>query len=310
MSTGFLAVNNNNQVLVSTDTRNLHFIGKAAYIGNQGHDYYGGLCRFRFKIASKVAVVPFFTLPTSDLHAVTSVKKVADEDAYEIELIRSGTQLATNVPEVYVFADPRALSSTETHGLVVYQSDGTPAFDSRLKPLTITDGAFVTHPSNPRNAAIPALDPKNCNTTLKSAFTPDAQNIFFVGQGGIKEIFSYVSLTQAQRQANFYASEEECDGFDAYGNCVGARRKYEWNSRYWAFYRGGIMRQLGGGVAYMAAGWICVNFGCNWDYRSQGSFLGIGTGGNSGTGGTWPYENETINLSSTPILVANGSRYD
>ena len=49
------------------------------------------------------------------------------------------------------------------------------------------------------------------------------------------------------------------------------------------------------GHGSLRAGWIVVEKGCNWTYDKYSEFLGIGTGGDSGTGGNWPYSNETIN---------------
>lgn len=307
MSVGFLALNNNNQVLVSEQTRNLHFIGKATYTNNQGHAYYGGLCKFLYRINSTIPVVPFFTAPTLDYYAITSIKPVENNTQFEIELIRSGTNLSTNIPEVYVFADPRASTATDPYGFLVYAADGTPAFDSRLRPLAIVNGITVTPPSNPRLAAIPYLDPKTCGSTDQNAFTSDVNSQTQLGQQATKEIFSYMSLPQAQREVTYATSEEECDGIDAYGNCAGAKRIYSWDSTYWAFYRGGIRRF---GTQSIDAGWICVSYGCNWRYSQDSSFIGIGTGGESGQGGTWPYSNETLNLVASPVLIANGARYD
>lgn len=306
MSYGFLALNNNNQVLVSEQTRNLHFIGKATYYSNQGHNYYGGLWKFKFRINSTVPVVPFFTMPTFDFYAVSSIKAISST-VYEIEVIRSGNDSPPTVPEVYVFADPRASTVIGSHGLVVYLADGTPAFDSRLPPLAITAGLTVAQPSNPKVDPIPYLDPKTCGSTNTSALTTDRANQYSLGTQAAKEIFSYVSLAQAQRQVQYATSEEECDGFDIYGNCAGAKRVYSWDSVYWAFYRGGIRRVAGSAID---AGWICVSYGCNWRYSQDSSFIGIGTGGESGEGGVWPYSNETINLAPAPVLVANGARYD
>ena len=43
MSYGFTATNTSNQILISSDTNNLHFIGKASYVSTlQSVDTYGG----------------------------------------------------------------------------------------------------------------------------------------------------------------------------------------------------------------------------------------------------------------------------
>lgn len=141
---------------------------------------------------------------------------------------------------------------------------------------------------------------------LQAKFAPDTYAQQYFSAPGPKPIFFYPSLAQSQREYTFYESEEECDGFDAYNNCVGIRRQYSWRSSYWAFYRSGI--RLVGGV--LQCGWITVQYGCNWDYEKDKSLIGIGIGGDSGQGGTWPYSNETLNLSPTAVISADGSRYD
>lgn len=416
MSFGFLALNNNNQVLVSSDTRNLHFLSKpAVYAVDVQSDRYGGSVVYKYRVSSTVPIVPFFTMPTSDYYCITAIRSVGT-NLWEIELVRSGTVAFTttsstvtirepesgeyqnggynwyvvatqpdpayitgyaltwdsvqtqfpdpgnttskayggstyfrgakyidwtlqydennnpfyeafygiyrttvttitntvadptvNVPEVYVFADPRAFNPTDGYGMLVYRNDGTASFDSRISPLVVTGGFSVNPPSNPRNAAVPPLDAKNCSSNDVDAFTPDNYNTFYPTIPGTKPIYSFASLAQAQKEAAYYAGEEECDGFDTYGNCVGAKRLYTWNSRYWCFYRAGIKKT---GASTVTCGWMAVEYGCNWDYSVDGSFIGIGTGGSSGTGGTWPYSNETLNLASTAVILADGSLYD
>lgn len=306
MTVGFLALNNNNQVLVSSDTRNLHFIGKASYYQTvKQFDGYGGLRQVTFRITCNVTPVPFFTMPTADAYGVSAVRQI-DSTTWEIEVIRSGT--GDTIPEVYVFCDPRGFSSARdsNYGMLVLANDGTPSFDSRLSPLIVTNGFTVTQSSNPLTAT-PYLDPKYCASDAGSQLGPnnDGTSASYI-QTETKPIFFYPTLAQAEREFAFNASEEKCDGFDAYGNCVGAKRLYSWNSRYWAFYRGGIKLSSGS----VTASWITCDYGCNWDYKKDSSFLGIGTGGSSGSSGTWPYSNETLNLVPISVIVGDGAYYD
>jgi hypothetical protein len=55
---------------------------------------------------------------------------------------------------------------------------------------------------------------------------------------------------------------------------------------------------------------MCADYGCNWTYTRDSSFGGIGTGGDGGSGGYFPYSNETINLSAATLIVGDASRYD
>lgn len=305
MSWGFLAVNQNNQVLVSSDTRNLHFVGKATLQETvKSVNSYGGIRQWKFRINSAVTPMPFFTMPSEDYYGVSAIRNVST-GVWEIEVIRSGT--TDSIPEVYVFADPRAVTPTDTkYGMAVYLADGTRAFDSRLRPLVVSGGISVAPPSNPRTAVIPELNAKNCKADANTALAPDNQNTYTLTGGGGKPIYFFPTLAQAEREAQFSTTERDCTGFDAYGTCIGYGAKKTWKSTYWAFYRGGIKR-VG---TYLYCGWIVVEYGCRWTYQEDDSFLGIGIGGDSGKGGTWPYSNETLNLAPVAVITADGSKYD
>lgn len=307
MSHGFLAVNNSNQVLVSSETRNLHFIAKPAlYETRQSFDSHGGCRILVFRVTSPVPVLPFFTMPTTDFYGVIAIRSVA-ANTWEIEVLRSGA--GTEVPEVYVFADPRASTATENYGFIVNREDGTPSFDSRLRPLTIAGGFTVQQPSNPLTALAYGLDPKNCGSSAAAAggaFAPNQHNVYTPSITPTKPMYSFASLAQAEREATFTTTERECDGVSVKGLCSGVTRVYNWTSTYWSFYRGGI-RNVGGEIH---AGWVIVAFGCNWTYSKDTSLIGIGIGGDSGNGGQWPYSNESLNLTSLPVIIADAARYD
>lgn len=315
MSSGFLATNNNNQVLISSDTRNLHFIGKATYIGNNKAFYeYKGLGNPIYRINCSVVPVPFFTMPATangERYGIASINQVGT-NVWDISLIKSGNPY--EVPEVYIFADPRGVSARDSnYGMLVLNSDNTPSFDSRLYPLAVTGGGNVYPPSNPLIVSSASLSAEYCGSGAGStAFNPDNFNGFSISSGSpSKPIYSFYSLAQAERSFYFEAYADECDGFDLYGACIGSSRAYFWSSFYWAFYRSGIGIPPGtSGLNTISCGWITADYGCVWDYRKRSRFLGIGNGRSSGSAGRWPYSNETINLNPSPVLIADGSRYD
>jgi len=306
MTWGFQAVNQNGQVLVSSETRNLHFVGKA-YLDRvvKQTDSYGGIRQYAFRIACNITPMPFFTMPTSDYYAVSAVRSVA-AGLWEIEVIRSG--YGGQQPEVYVFCDPRGITGRPTtdYGMKVIMDDGTPSFDSRYRPLVVAGGVNVYPPSNPRVSGPGGLDPTECRSDGGPSLAPDNANTFAMPVLTDKPIYYYPSIAQAQREFSVYRSRRECVGFNVYGGCIGYGSQENWRSTYWAFYRGGI-KHVGNTVF---CGWIAVEYGCNWDYKRDNSFVGIGIGGSSGQGGVWPYSNETLNLFSTPIIAAKGARYD
>ena len=108
MSYGFLALNDSNEVLITSDARNLHFLQKkssptsVAFTSND----YGGMRRYIYSFSNvSVTPVPFFSTPTTDFYAISRVENKGSNN-WDIEVIRSG--ISTSTPEVYLFADPRA----------------------------------------------------------------------------------------------------------------------------------------------------------------------------------------------------------
>ena len=320
MTHGFLALNNNNQVLVSSDTRNLHFIGKyTTPTLDAATDYYGGMRRFRYRVTCNVTPVPFFTMPTGDYYGITGIRNVSG-DQWDVEMLRSGT--SAGYPELYVFSDPRGKNPPAAFGMQVLASDGTPAFDSRMKPLAVTGGLAVVHPSNPRPTFPYNLSSDNCNSMGSDAggfFEPTEFNEYDLGTLNSKPMFHFCSMAQAEREASFSRSNQDCLGVDGYGTCWGYGTEEHWNSYYWCFYRGGIaldsMIHFHGifNITYtpaIKAGWIPCYFGCHWTYDKDTSLAGIGIGGDGGASGSWPYANETINLASASVIIGDASRYD
>jgi len=308
MSYGFLATNNSNQVLISSDTRNLHLVQKISSPTSitLSNGNYGGIRVLVYRATCNVTPVPFFTMPsTSDYYGCTRVNNVGGNQ-WDIEILKSGG--AYDYPELYVFADARGSSPTDVYGMKIFRDDGTAAFDSRLSPLVVAGGLSVTHPSNPKPSFPYGLNAHNCESSEADSggmLIPDQYNTYSVTLP-YKPMFFFPSLAQAERESLFRAEDEACDGVYTKGNCIGFYRYYKWESTYWAFYRGGLRR----GVNQVFAGWITASFGCNWTYYQDGGVLGIGTGSNSGSGGNGPYSNETLNLSAATVIIGDASRYD
>ena len=305
MSYGFEATNNNNKVLISSETRNLHFLGKfsSPSVSNSASAY-GGFKELSYTVTCTVTPVPFFDMPTNDYYGIVGVKNTTG-NTWVIKLIRSGT--GTTYPSLYVFVDARGVSSTESYGMQVLQNDGSASFDSRKEPLVITGGAAVTHPSNPLSSSITGLSEEQCSSgSSHSQHTPDVESsAVSIGSVSSTPIFHYSSLAQTQRQAEFEVSTSFCVGLVLYNKCVGYGDSETNTSTYWAFYRGGIRRS----GTNVFAGWITVDGGCFWSSEDASNFFFINAGGGSGTGGDFPLSNETINLASTAVIVGDGTRY-
>jgi len=314
MSYGFLSLNNNNQVLVSSDTRNLHFIQKISSPIETIYstDDYGGIRQWKYRATCNAIPLPFFTMPTADSYGIARISDVGG-GLWDIELLRTGT--SGGYPELYIFAEPSATSSADGYGMIVYADDGvTPVFDSRLKPLVVVGGVTVSQTSAVRYNGPPyGLSSDNCSTgpaTSGGVFTPEGINTYSAaGINSIaKPIYSYNSIAQAEIMYHWSRSQRDCTGFDVYGGCLGYQTEKFWDSYYWCFYRGGI--QIISNNETLNATWMPTRFNCYWNFREDSSFFGIGTGGGGGADGTWPYNNETLNLSGNTVIIANGARYD
>lgn len=263
MSYGFEAKNNNNQVLVSSETRNLHFVEKVTGPRNTtvsisdldagiiySSNINGGIRRWRYTTYCSVTPVPFFTMPTNDFYGILRIVDKGN-NRWDIEIFRSGT--SNTVPELYIFADPRAAFSSNTHGMIVYRDDGTASFDSRVRPLVVNSAVTLTHPSNPRTVS---------NLMYNRSYAPfcgqvgaDNASIFQSNQYNsylmytesgatrpAKPIFSFLSIAQSQRQITAYDTQGYNESF--WGEEI--NRDY-WYSYYWQFYRGAIRNPVGTG---------------------------------------------------------------
>lgn len=125
MSFGFLATNNNNQVLISSDTRNLHFIGKATYASTlDSLDSFGGMRRWLYRIQMPLTVtpLPFITMPTSNKYGISAVRNL-EPASYKV----------TSSPPVYIQG---SLAKTYAWG---------------TKPTTLNEGTTYTFNVNTTN---------------------------------------------------------------------------------------------------------------------------------------------------------------
>lgn len=318
MSFGIRAYNDNSEVLISSDLKNLHFFSKitSATSTDQTTTSFGGRKLHTYRVANMSTIpVPFVYMAANNEAGVISVKPTRNssnqivDESYDIIVLTDGTE-----PTLYIFADATSVSSTDQTGMVVYNSDGSAAFDSRARPLAITQTAFLSHPSSPVSSfSNSGLDAKECrsngNSTHSTRFTPNTQVVHNVVLP-TKPMFFYFSIAQAQKQTTLTASEEECDGVDGYGNCVGAKRNYFWSSTYWAFYRETI-KWTTSGSGQIITQYTMSHYDCNYYNTVNGSFIGIGTGGSSDDGGTWPYGNQVVNTTDSSVcIVGDASRYD
>jgi len=308
MSFGLTARNDANEVIISSELKNLHFIQKLTSPSSSASQTtgFGGRWIHTYTVTNCPTIpVPFFHMGANNEVGITSVKDQGNS-TWDIEVLTDN-----NTPTLYVFADATAVQSDQGHGMIVYNADGSAAFDSRARPLAINNTITTAAPSSPISSFSPGgLDGKYCasngNSTHSSGFTPDTYNNYGAALPS-KPMFFYFSLAQCEREATYTASEEECDGVDAYGNCAGAKRNYFWSSTYWAFYRATLSYP---DAANVRVQYTTYDFDCHWYQQTDGSFVGIGTGGSSSSDGAWPYSNETLNVASNIVIIGDAARYD
>jgi hypothetical protein len=161
MTEGFIAYNDNNNVMVSSDIENMHYGGKATRTGSSSGlgsfpSYAGsssgkieGRCIHTYTFVSAGEPLVFIRPSNYSLwHAVIQQSKSGS--TWTFKVLQSGT--TSQPPDLHVFVRPSQLPApTDTHGLKVFLSSGTTAFDSRLNPLTIVDGGVSQPPSDPTN---------------------------------------------------------------------------------------------------------------------------------------------------------------
>jgi len=341
MSYGFLALNDDNDVLISSDTKNLHFAGKAtkpnsAYFSFTRHGHHQEIY-YTITFPNRTSIpVPFFTIPQVNaevgIAGVTGVNSGSSSKTWTIKIIKTGVIQSTGgfndfMPEVYVFTDPSAIPASGSYGFQVFNSDGTTSFDSRLRPLTVTHIGSALQPANPlASSSAVTLSGNECADINNNAFTPTQYNLASFGAandedwprlGGATEdaiftpMYHYNSLPQVQREISFAVTSSDCTGIGIYGECIGWSESTTSQSTYWCFYRGGIGHHHLSGGNKMRAGWIPCQSGCHWSTTTNALFLAlVGPGYSTSTGGGWPYTDETINLTAQNVLVANHSFYD
>jgi hypothetical protein len=226
----------------------------------------------------------------------------------------SGSYGSAQIPKLIVFADARAVTGTETFGLKVFRDDGTAAFDNRKNPLIISEITSVSHPTNATSSfsggGLSARNASGPVSTWSNQAAPNQHTDVTVNTMPTNQMFYYSTVTQVHQQVSRLEAEEECDGVNAKGNCVGSKRIYYWRSTYWNFYRGGIKRYNNTSVY---AGYIGVEFGSYHSRTLDSAFFGVSTGGSSGSAvGKWPWNSGRINAAGTGVntlIIADATNY-
>jgi len=232
----------------------------------------------------------------------------------------TGSYGSAQIPKLIIFADARIVayftqSYQQAYALYIRNSiTGTAAFDSRRTPLIIEQITNVSHPStatsNFSGSGLSARNAGGPQSTWSSQATPNLYNSVTVNTMPTNQMFHYSTVTQVHQQVSRLETEEECDGAEVKGNCIGSKRIYYWRSTYWNFYRGAV-RRANNTTIY--AGYINAEYGSYHSRTTQGSFFGFSTGSSGGSLiGKWPWDSAQINAAGTGVntlIIADATNY-
>jgi hypothetical protein len=180
MTYGFLATNDSNQVLVSSELTHFHYGGQAtmssyseayadryatwpasgsAPYGQSSYAALSGRCIYTFTYTTTAPTYPLFFVKPSDysrFHAVISQSRSGS--TWTVQVIHSGATPAA--PELHAFVGPTFLPEpAEDVGLQVFHADGVTAFDSRKAPMSIQGGGENKPPNDPTDGTgFPVVD--------------------------------------------------------------------------------------------------------------------------------------------------------
>jgi len=314
MAYGFEAKNDSGKVIINDTIENLHFIGKAtkgsSYSGHGTISGYSGsnntldgrvICYYTITCSG----TPVAFIKPNDYNRWHSIiKQSVSGTTWTFHVMSSGTS-TSNAPDVYCFVNADDVpSSSDTHGMIVFKSDGsTKTFDSRKQPLAITGGG---------TAAAPPSDPTNTSgtpgTTSGHSWNYATNDHDFRSSNRYTEhsnssintsttMFACPSLAQAVYKRQMHGYYECC--------FLWFCQEHFSTAAWWVMYRQAFRLRSG----KFDSGW--TGYSSGYQFSSQWESGGwFGGGGGSYGSGTMPYTAKTINLQSNAYIIADSSRYD
>jgi hypothetical protein len=339
MSYGFFSTNTNNEIIISENTVNHHYVGKATYTGSssaqsQIKGYSGSYSRLdginylNYYIDVPLGDPLVFIHPKEDIFDIPE-RKYAIFKKYpvfsggltriHIQVIMtgviedrhkySGSILPEYVPDLHCFDEPAfaPLSDNLPHGLQVYKEDGTIGFDSRKRPLAIIGGGEHEPPEDPTNGSgLPGYTDghpwkyKTNDHDFRSTLRKNSVAVD-VGNRDFKNImFATSTIAQA-------CWVREMHGYKNSRGWFSSQKHWSWAS-WWVMYRNCCgLREDSTGL-YFDSGWGPVKSGFYFSIRFQDGGL-FGGGGGSSTTGTPPFQQQTLNLRPSMFLLADATTY-
>lgn len=316
MSYGFSAVNTNNEIIISDEMENLHFIGKAQYLSKTdavllsfpeysnsatSFNVLDGLVTFTFTITTTGIPVAFIK-PTDYARWHTLLTQKQSGNLWTFVVAASGA--SSTPPSVYCFVTAEHTAQpANTYGLIVYKDDGTTrTFDSRSGPLTVTGAGMISPKSDPTNSSgLPTITSGHDwqDSVLDHDFRCSNRynSISDSGANTSTAMFSAPANVQAVYKRQKEGEKRSCSIFHCQDH---------WSTAmWWAMYRSAFRLRSG----HFDAGWLTYNAGYTYSsYAEAGDFFGFSSS-TSYTTGTMPYTAKTINLIDNAYMIANSARY-
>ena len=320
MAYGFEAKNDSGNVIINDTIENLHFFGKATknssssgygdFSGYSGsNDTLDGRVIHTYSITCSGTPVAFIK-PTDYARWHAVIKQSVSGTTWTFQVMISGTS-TSNPPDVYCFVNADDVpSSSDTHGLLVFKSDGTTkTFDSRRQPLAITGGGTATAPpSDPTNTSgTPGVSSGHAwNYSSNDHDFRSSNRYTSISDSAANTsttMFSCPSIAQAVYKRQQHGYKESCSCFPIIG-CINCQDHWS-TASWWVMYRQAFRLRSGN----FDSGWTgyAAGYAFSSAYESGGWF---GGGGGSYSTGTMPYTAKTINLQSNAYILADSSRYD
>ncbi len=290
--------------LTSTGTTKERLIWNGSYIassstigGIANGSVYGGYT-YEFDFDNTVYTEHFSFVPVKRTGPYT----VADNGDFDVNAYNTGGS-----PELYIFSEPPAAPTPhDDYGVQILSPQGVPVFDSRSRPLIITDTANISHPTDPVTPSCGSLKGNSWGGNFQShssEFTPTGSSTISLTTTATPA-FLYNTKVQSHRECVRTETETESDTLGL------TSRTYYHTTKYWALYKGGIAR-TDSNTSSIAAKYITVERGAYYQVRKVNSYIfGAVTGGiSSGEHGIMPWNNETINNITDTVISIDASLY-
>ena len=284
MTVGIQAFNNSGNVLIDSELKNYHFIGKLDPTTSwQMPDILGGTAGkksspdymdasqaqgtvYVFRVycdGDKPPVCFIKPNDSSDTVYTSQIKCIRDGTYWEVWILRTGG--ASGTPQLYCFTTPdqRLDISNDSYGAQVFNANGEVSFDSRAKPLRVVASGSISVPLLPHTGSLGSAYNVNLEVNIPPSTVQTGVN--FADNDGI---YYCPCLANAEQEYSYYGNFDWFDGF-----LIGVTHMVRRQDVWWCFYRGGYRLT----ATEMQGNWITFLGGHVWDQADSNDWGALGT---------------------------------